>query len=148
MTVPTHIFSHSKPIPDPITGGIPEYTTPTPKIQKIGKNREKWPKSERDFCIRHPQNRWTPLPKPVSSRRNHPQNWPNLWKSTGNHCIYVYKPNLITSKPPNNPQKCRKIQMTRSFKLVSRQRYSPLRSATKADLIRALKPTKSRLQWD
>ena len=53
--------------PDPTKN--PHYTTPTPRIPDF---RDFWLeplKFERDFCIRYPHFRWTPLPEAISSRR-------------------------------------------------------------------------------
>ena len=50
----------------------PHYTTPTPRIPKIRKFPILPLKSERDFCIRTPIFRWTPLPEAIPSRRNFP----------------------------------------------------------------------------
>ena len=52
-----------------LTPENPAYTTPTPEMPELGDFPILPLKFERDFCIRTPQNRWTPLPKVIPSRR-------------------------------------------------------------------------------
>jgi len=48
------------------------YTTPTPEMPELRDFPILPLKFERDFCIGDPQNRWTPLPTAISSRRISP----------------------------------------------------------------------------
>ena len=50
----------------------PNYTTPTPSFPILGDFPTFAPNFERDFCIRTPIFRWTPLPEAIPSRRISP----------------------------------------------------------------------------
>ena len=56
----------------PIYPRHPNYTTPTPSFPILGDFPTFAPNFERDFCIRTPIFRWTPLPEAIPSRRISP----------------------------------------------------------------------------
>jgi len=59
-----------------LTPENPTYTTPTPEMPELRDFSILPLKFERDFCIGHPQNRWTPLPEAIPSRRISPLSGP------------------------------------------------------------------------